>query len=61
MPYIAVRMLEGRTLEQKRALVRDVTEVVAKSLKISPGEVVMELEEFAPGNIAHGEVPPAES
>ena len=61
MPYIAVRMLEGRTLEQKRALVRDVTEVVAKNLKISPDEVVMELQEFAPGNIVQGEMPPAES
>ncbi len=54
MPYIVVRMLKGRTLEQKRTLVKDITEVVAKDLQISPQSVAIELEELAPENMALG-------
>jgi 4-oxalocrotonate tautomerase family enzyme len=59
MPYIAVRVLRGITLEQKRALARDITEVVAKDLGCSPQAVVIELEEFAPGSISGSGQPPA--
>jgi 4-oxalocrotonate tautomerase len=52
MPYVVVRMLKGVTLEQKRALVKDITEVVAKNLQIPPQKVAIELEELAPENIA---------
>jgi len=31
MPYVTVKMLEGRTEEQKRALVKEVTEAVSRS------------------------------
>ena len=31
MPFIHIEMLEGRTREQKEALVKDVTEVVSKN------------------------------
>ena len=54
MPYIVVRMLKGRTLDQKRTLVKDITEVVAKDLQISPQSVAIELEELAPENMALG-------
>lgn len=30
MPFIHIEMLEGRTFEQKKALVEEVTEVVSK-------------------------------
>ena len=29
MPYVTVKMIEGRTDEQKRALVKEVTEAVS--------------------------------
>jgi 4-oxalocrotonate tautomerase len=58
MPYVAVRMVKGITLEQKRALVRDVTEVVAKNLGCPPQSVAIELEEFPPENMG---LPPADS
>ena len=31
MPFIHIEMLEGRTREQKEALVKEVTEVVSKN------------------------------
>jgi 4-oxalocrotonate tautomerase family enzyme len=51
MPYIEIRMIKGSSLKQKRALVKDVTEVVAKNLKCSPQAIAIELQEFPPGNI----------
>jgi phenylpyruvate tautomerase PptA (4-oxalocrotonate tautomerase family) len=48
-------MSKGRTLEQKRLLVKDVTEVVAKDLRVPPQSVAIELEEFAPENMAQSE------
>ena len=32
MPYVTVKMIEGRTPEQKRALVAEVTEAVSKTV-----------------------------
>lgn len=57
MPYVVVRMMKGATLEQKRLLVKEVTEVVAKNLQISPQSVAMELQEFASENMAESLVP----
>lgn len=31
MPYIHIELLEGRTLEQKKALVKDITDAVVKN------------------------------
>ena len=61
MPYVAVRTTEGITLEQKRALAKEVTEVVAKNLECPPQAVVIELCEFAPENIFESGLPPAGS
>ena len=56
MPYVVIRMSEGATLDQKRELVKEVTEVVAKNLQIPPQSVAMELEEFEPENMAQSTV-----
>lgn len=39
MPYVTVKMLEGRTEEQKRALVKEVTEAVSRTVN-APAENV---------------------
>jgi 4-oxalocrotonate tautomerase len=39
MPKIFFEMLEGRTIEQKRQLAEQLTEVVVKVLKVDPGDL----------------------
>ena len=47
MPIIQVHMIEGRTVDQKRALVANVTDAVAKSLNVKPDDVRIILQEMA--------------
>ena len=37
MPMIQVTMLEGRTVEQKHALIREVSEAAARACGLAPG------------------------
>jgi len=52
MPRITVRALEGRTIEQKRGLVRDITEVVVKNFKVEPEAVSIDIIEYSSDNLA---------
>ena len=54
MPIINVAMLEGRTLEQKRRLVQEMTKLVCDVLGCSEDAVTIKLEELAKGNLAKG-------
>ena len=45
MPEIYVHAVKGRTLDQKRALVKDITDAVVKNYKVEPGAVVITLVE----------------
>ncbi len=54
MPLVTVKATEGRTIEQKRALVKDITEAVVKHFKIEPEAVIVDLIEYSKGNIAKG-------
>jgi len=47
MPEIVVYLLEGRTLEEKRALVKDVTAAIVKNLGTPPEAVTISLVETA--------------
>jgi len=46
MPYISLKLVEGRSIEKKRALVSSVTEAVCNSLEITPDNVRIELIEL---------------
>ncbi|MRH44000.1 4-oxalocrotonate tautomerase [Aquibacillus halophilus] len=46
MPYITVKMLEGRTDEQKKALVEKVTDAVVETTGASQDKVVVFIEEM---------------
>lgn len=46
MPYVTVKMLEGRTDDQKRALVKEVSEVVAKTTNAPIENVTVFIEEM---------------
>ncbi len=52
MPIIQAHILEGRSTEQKRALIRSITEAVVRSLGV-PGEsvrvIISEMEKDAYG------------
>ena len=54
--YVSIHCLEGRTLQQKREMAKDVTEAVARHLGIPPEsqEIAVEIVEVSPENIAHG-------
>lgn len=46
MPYITVKMLEGRTEEQKKALVEKVTAAVSETTGASEDKIVVFIEEM---------------
>lgn len=46
MPYVTVKMLEGRTDEQKRALVEKVTAAVSETIDAPPEKVFVFLEDL---------------
>lgn len=54
MPKLFIEMLEGRTLEQKRELVKAVTAAVADSLNIAYEEVLINIHENPKENVAKG-------
>jgi 4-oxalocrotonate tautomerase len=45
MPEVVVYALGGRSLDQKRALMKDITDAVVKNYKVEPGAVVVTLVE----------------
>ncbi|MCE5264475.1 MAG: tautomerase family protein [Deltaproteobacteria bacterium] len=56
MPTIIVEADEGRTLDQKRGLVKDITEAVCKHYKVDPQAVTILLHETKKENRAKGGV-----
>ncbi len=47
MPEVVVYLLEGRTLEQKRGLIKDITAAVVKNAGAKPDAVTVSLVETA--------------
>lgn len=56
MPLIVVKMLEGRSVEQKRRLVREMTTVVAKYTGAPEEQVDVIIEDYPKENWAKGGV-----
>ncbi|MDH5162858.1 2-hydroxymuconate tautomerase [Heyndrickxia oleronia] len=54
MPYITVKMLEGRTEEQKKALVEKVTEAVSETAGAPKENIVVFIEEMSKNHYAVG-------
>ncbi|WP_096437709.1 2-hydroxymuconate tautomerase [Alteribacter populi] len=52
MPYVTVKMLEGRTDDQKRALVEKVTDAVSETTDAPKEKVAVIIEEMAPNHYA---------
>ena len=54
MPVITMEFLKGRTIEQKREMVRKVTDAVVETLQTTPDAVQIIIHEVEPTEIAKG-------
>lgn len=50
MPIVTVQMLEGRTIEQKQALIKEVTETMVKTTGAKQEAVTVVIEEMKKEN-----------
>ena len=46
MPRVTIALIEGRTLEQKRQLVKGVTDVICETCKVPPSSVTIQLQDM---------------
>lgn len=54
MPIISIRLAKGRSIDQKRRLVAEITRAVTDSLDLPPDLVSIQIEEFDRENWATG-------
>lgn len=54
MPFITVKMFPGRTEDQKRALVAEVTKAVSKTIGARKESITVFIEEMEPSDYAVG-------
>ncbi len=47
MPFITVKMLEGRTQEQKKALVKEITEAIERTCDAKPENTMVVVEDVS--------------
>ena len=52
MPIAAVRALEGRTVEQKRELTKDITDAVAKNFDVEADKALVNFFDMPKQNVA---------
>jgi len=53
MPLVTVKAKSGRTVEQKRGLVKDITEAVVRNFKVEPEVVYVDIIEYSSENLAN--------
>ena len=56
MPRVIIQMVEGRSLEKKRELVKNVTDTMSDTLSISKDRISIVLHELSEDSLAHGGV-----
>jgi len=57
MPEVLVHVVEGRTAEAKKALMKDITDAVVKHFKVPPERVVVQIVESRKDSKSRGGVP----
>lgn len=57
MPFVQVTMIEGRTVEQKHALMRELTDATVSALGVQPESVRVALYEVSADDWAAGGTP----
>jgi 4-oxalocrotonate tautomerase len=63
MPEVYVHAVEGRTIDQKRSLVKDITDAVVRNFKVPPEAVMVQImespkESKAKGGVLFSDRPP---
>ena len=54
MPLVTIKVFEGRTIEQKRGMAKDVTEAIVKNIGCPPAAVQIEIVDLKQENLAQG-------
>ncbi len=54
MPLVTIKIFEGRDVEQKRGMVKDVTEAIVKTIGCPTTAVQIDIVDLNPENIAQG-------
>jgi 4-oxalocrotonate tautomerase len=54
MPLVTIKIIEGRTIEQKRGMVKDVTEAIVKNIGCPPSAVHIDIVDYKQENLAQG-------
>ena len=56
MPLITLKLVGEKTTEQKRALIKDITEVTCKHLNVPPQAIMIDIVEYEKTNFGMGGV-----
>ena len=54
MPLVTIKIIEGRNIEQKRGMAKDVNEAICKNIGCPPDAVHIDIVDLKPENIAQG-------
>jgi 4-oxalocrotonate tautomerase len=54
MPLVTIKIIEGRSLDQKRGMVKDVTDAIARNIGCPPTAVQIDIVEMKQENISQG-------
>jgi len=54
MPLVTIKIYEGRTIEQKRGMVKDVTAAIAKNIGCPPSAVHIDIVDLKKENLGIG-------
>ena len=54
MPIVTIKAVEGRTIEQKRGLVKDITEALVKNFNAKREAVTIDIVDMSGENLAKG-------
>ena len=54
MPLVTIKIIEGRTVEQKRGIAKDVTEAIVKNIGCTPTAVMIDIVDLKKENVSQG-------
>ena len=60
MPEVVVNLIEGRSKEVKKALMKDITDAVVRNCNVNPEVVIVQIVEASKDNKSKGGIPFAE-
>jgi 4-oxalocrotonate tautomerase len=52
MPLVTIKALEGRTIEQRRKLAKDITDAIVKHFGAKPDSVIIDFIDYSKQNLA---------